>query len=216
MKIYIGPYVNWVGPYQIAEKILFWKDKYKDDSVHNFGKWLSEDKNGKDSLLTIICQWIYSKQKRKIKIRIDDYDSWNADVTLSPIILALLKSIKESKHGSAYIDDVDVPDELKSNKPIDEYGDDIKVHEKWTWVLDEMIWAFEQYTIDWEDQYCSGVQDYKFVPVNEEAPDNEKCFTVVDGPNNTYKVDYDGIKRHHERMVRGTTLFGKYFGSLWT
>ena len=32
MKVYIGPYTNWVGPYQIAEKILFWMDRYEDVS----------------------------------------------------------------------------------------------------------------------------------------------------------------------------------------
>ena len=26
MKVKIGPYKNWFGPYQLAEKILFWKD----------------------------------------------------------------------------------------------------------------------------------------------------------------------------------------------
>ena len=34
MKIYIGPYVNWVGPYQIAAKILFLAS---DETKHNFG-----------------------------------------------------------------------------------------------------------------------------------------------------------------------------------
>lgn len=49
MKVYIGPYKNWVGPYQIAEALCFWvkpvKDEYnfksKPDWVHNFGTWLS-------------------------------------------------------------------------------------------------------------------------------------------------------------------------------
>jgi hypothetical protein len=45
MKVYIGPYKNWFGPYQLAEKLCFWAkpvtDKYgiksKPDWVHNFG-----------------------------------------------------------------------------------------------------------------------------------------------------------------------------------
>ena len=41
MKVKIGPYKDFFGPYQIAEKILFWKNKYEDDSVHNLGVWLS-------------------------------------------------------------------------------------------------------------------------------------------------------------------------------
>ena len=27
MKVFIGKHVDWFGPYQLAEKILFWKDK---------------------------------------------------------------------------------------------------------------------------------------------------------------------------------------------
>ena len=49
MKVYIGPYKNWVGPYQIADALCFWakniEDEYgykrKPDWVHNFGTWLS-------------------------------------------------------------------------------------------------------------------------------------------------------------------------------
>ena len=50
MKVYIGPYKNWVGPYQIAEALCFWAKPVKDeynfkripDWLHNFGTWLSQ------------------------------------------------------------------------------------------------------------------------------------------------------------------------------
>ena len=78
MKIHIGPYKEWLGPYQIAEKILFFIPKQRDESgfprtadvVHNFGKWLSEDKNGKDSWLTNFLVWLDKKRNRKVKIQI--------------------------------------------------------------------------------------------------------------------------------------------------
>jgi len=49
MKVYIGPYKNWFGPYQLAETLCFWAKKEKDeygfertpDWVHNFGEWLA-------------------------------------------------------------------------------------------------------------------------------------------------------------------------------
>jgi hypothetical protein len=122
MKIDIGPYKNWVGPYQIAEKILFWIPKYDekncfeytkayDKYVHPFGEWLAEDKNGNDSWLTKFCQWIESKRKRKMKIRIDHYDTWSMDSTLATIILPMLKQLKATKHGSGYVELEDVPPE---------------------------------------------------------------------------------------------------------
>lgn len=49
MKILIGDYLNFLGPYQLAEKILFWLDKYEDDRVHDFGTWLATDKKGNDN-----------------------------------------------------------------------------------------------------------------------------------------------------------------------
>jgi hypothetical protein len=71
MKIYIGPYTNWVGPYQIAEMLCFWAKKVPDecgfprkpDWVHDFGTWLAEDRNGNDSWLTKLCQKIEDYKK---------------------------------------------------------------------------------------------------------------------------------------------------------
>jgi hypothetical protein len=35
------------------------------------------------------------------------------------------------------------------------------------------------------------------------------------GPNDTYKADYEGMKKVHDRMNNGFRLFGKYYRSLW-
>jgi len=186
MKVNIGPYRNWVGPYQIAEKILFWRNKDEDDSVHDLGTWLS------NTFLNDICQWVYSKQKRKVKVRIDEYDTWNMDHTLGLIILPMLKQMKANKHGSGYVDDLDVPEELRSTSaPTNKYDTDDNWHKRWEWVLDEMIWAFEQITSDHSDD--------RFF-------DHSKTFSGYDA---------EGHKAHNERIQRGTTFFGKYYQGLW-
>ena len=49
MKVKIGTYTKWVGPYQLAELLCFWAKpvedehgfKSKPDYVHNFGEWLA-------------------------------------------------------------------------------------------------------------------------------------------------------------------------------
>ena len=188
MKIDIGPYRSWIGPYQIAEKILFWRDGDEDDSVHKFGEWLS------NTFLNDICQWFYDKRKRKVKIRIDPYDTWSMDDTLALIILPMLKQLRAKKHGSGHVDDSDVPEELRSTSaPPKEYKHDIddNWHKRWDWVLDEMIWAFEQITDD----------------------SNDDAF--FDHSRTHVFYDAEGHKAHNERINRGTTFFGKYYRGLW-
>jgi hypothetical protein len=235
MKVYIGPYTNWVGPYQIAEILCFWaKDvpdeygyKRRPDWVHNFGKWLAEDKNGKDSWLTKLCQKIESYKKRKIKVRIDKYDTWSMDHTLAHIILPMLKQLRDTKHGSPMVELEDVPEELRMTGYENDYPQltlkfeeqenyekeswDI-THRRWEWVLNEMIFAFEHLVDDtWEEAYSSGNIDIKFVP----CEDNSNLSRMEDGPNHTYKCDYDGMRKVYDRMDNGFRLFGLYYRSLW-
>ena len=49
------------------------------------------------------------------------------------------------------VDPEDVPHIGKG--PLDDYGSDEFVHDRWDWVLDEMIWAFETINTDWEAQF---------------------------------------------------------------
>ena len=223
MKVKIGPYKDFIGPYQIAEKILFWKNKHEDDSVHNLGRWLSGDhhekdpnqwlgKNLKPSLLLRFCKWIDSKRKRTIEIHLDNYDNWNVNSTLSLIVVPMLKQLKETKHGAPWTDDADVPEHLRSTAAPakeNEWDTDENHFLRWDWIMDEMIWAFEQDTNEWEEKYYSGVIDM----LKQEVEGG--CFRLVDGPNHTFKVDEEGIKKHHERINNGRRLFAKYYDGLW-
>ena len=105
MKVSIGPYVNWIGPYQIADKIPFLSEETKE----NIGCWLSK------TWVNDLCNWYYSKIDRKIKVRIDHYDTWSMDNTLAHIILPMLKQLRDTKHGSQLVDDEDVPDVRKKD-----------------------------------------------------------------------------------------------------
>jgi len=78
-------------------------------------------------------------------LKVDDFDTWGIDYTLCPIILPLLKQLKTTKQGSPYVDVDDVPEELRPTEPsIDCGGADNTHHARWGWVMDEMIWAFEE------------------------------------------------------------------------
>lgn len=218
MKVKIGPYVDWIGPYQIAEMLMFWRNK-DDDRVFKFGSRLAENKDGSPTRLMKVCEKIYSFKKRKVVIKLDKYDTWNVDSTLSYIIIPLLKQLQQTKHGSPFVDDEDVPEYLRSTAvPNKDDGDvDDNHHLRWKWVLDEMIWAFEQHhpDNDWEKMYQKGTHDVKFIPCSFDEKGEPTLFTCQKGSNDTYECDYEGMKRHEERIVRGTTLFGKYYRCLW-
>ena len=204
MFVKIEPYVNWVGPYQIAEKILFWKDKYKDDSVYNFGEWLATTSKGEDSWLMKVCQWIHNKQKRKVEIRIDEYDSWNCDHTISLIALPLLKQLKEQKQGAPWVDDEDVPEELRSTsaKPKEnEYDIDEFHFARWEYVLDCILWSLEQHAnYDKEED--------KFFHWDETQQTSEGS-AMNDLGLGKCKIDKEGLEAYHARKQKGFVLFGK-------
>lgn len=203
MRVKIGKYLNWWGPYQIAN--LLQKVGVSEDRCHALGKQLS------NTWLMPVCEWIHSKRKRTVKVHIDRYDTWGMDSTLTPIILPMLKQLKATKHGSPYVDDVDVPDYLKSsNATVNNYGEDSNLHLRWNWVMDQMIWSFEQMSIDWEDQFHSGKIDLLF----EEFDDSEYG-KMKHGPNHTHTFDSVGHRAHSDRIDVGLRLFGKYFRALW-
>jgi hypothetical protein len=218
MKVVIGPYRSWIGPYQIAELLCWWVPKKlhegdiiarKPDWVHDFGHWLATDRKGEYSLLYRFCNWIESKKQRQIYVRIDRYDSWSADHTLALIAVPLLKQLQASKHGAPFVDDEDVPEGLNLRSyetdklPKSEGDTDGNHFRRWDWVLSEIIWALEQKTSDeGEGQFYS----HK----NAELKDDN-----FDSMLNNIEIDMEGLKAWQARKTRGYLLFGKYYENLW-
>ena len=241
MKVYIGPYKSWFGPYQLAEKILFWIPKEKDeygfprtaDRVHNFGEWLAHGsiapepevgemgKWGEDRHETWIyklLRWIDSKRQRKVQVRIDRWDTWSMDDTLALIILPMLKQLRENKHGAPYVKDEDVPEHLRSTEAPALTEEEKNVHapdenhfKRWDWVLNEMIFAFEN-TVDdsWEEQFTTGNYDYQSIK------QENGTYLMVHGPNHTAETDWEARKAYAQRIQNGFRLFGTYYSGLWT
>lgn len=221
MKVNIGKFTTWLGPFQLAEKILFWKDRHEDEVVHRFGHWLADNGMGGDSRLAKLCEWVNSKKKRKVSIKIDKWDTWNMDGTLALIILPMLKQLQATKHGAPFVDDEDVPLWVRSTSapPKENEWDIDKYHfERWEWVMNELIWTFEQLQpdYDWEDLYRSGEHDVSFQPSKELGENGKPVHHVmVEGPRHTYKFDTAGYQIHENRIKDGLRLFGKYYQGLW-
>ena len=237
MKVKIGPYVNWFGPYQLAEKLCFWAKEEKDefgfpkkpDWVHDFGEWLAHGSVEPDpkvgevrpfmgerpkTWLYKFLSWVHSKQERTIKVQIDPWDVWSMDHTLAYIILPMLKQLDERKHGAPYVDLDDVPKELHgkrlTKKQKDEGELDDKHFERWDYVIKEMIFAFESKLDDsWQQQFESGESDHQLLQLENGMSQ------MIDGPNHTKVYDWEGRKAYEARIQNGFRLFGKYFQNLW-
>jgi hypothetical protein len=197
--------------------LCFWAKPVKDefgiehepDWVHDFGTWLAENKDGSDSWITKTCNWIESKKKRKLKIHIDKYDVWGMDHTLALIILPMLQKLKTQKQGFGFIDDKDVPKDLRSTarggrKGLKHASDwDNYAEARYSWFLDELIWTFTQLADeeDGEAQFYDHSESLGITDINESI--------------RKLKVDRTGLEEHHKRINNGLRLFGKYFRTLW-
>ena len=237
MKVYLSkPRDHWISPYTMLDYAFGWTDWSKcsrDNSIES-----ALDKNRKyierpdwcekwsDRLEPVskAIMWIWDLVHPKIDyVKIDYWDTWSMDHTLSPIILPMLRQLKEVKHGSPLVDDEDVPDELKSTAAAPKENDwdtDSNHFKRWDWVMSEMIFAFECKVDDsWEDAFRSGDHDIKWIPVDKDGnqvPKGEhKYYEMGKGPKDTYQCDYEGLEAVEKRIQNGLRLFGKYFSALW-
>ena len=213
MKIYKSGYRNhWVSPYSIAEKLCFWREvDYEETWVQRLNTVLEPVCAGWMKLANLVYPQINY-------VKIDRWDTWSMDHTLADIVLPMLRQLKATKHGSPMVDDEDVPVHLQSagfkkskkRKPknagnpdihaVDMDNDDT-LHDRWDWVLNEEIWAFEQL-------------------VDEHAED--KFFNHTESKGLPWEADYvppgydaEGHRAWQARMDNGFRLFGKYYRCHW-
>jgi hypothetical protein len=145
------------------------------------------------------------------------------DYSLAQVILPLLRQLHDKNHGAPFVDDEDVPDDLKSTSAPpkeNEWDTDQNHFKRWHWVMEEMIFAFESKLDDsWKKKFQSGSFDKISVPIdhagNEVPKKQAKLFRWEDGLNHTYKCDYEGMKLVEDRIQNGFRLFGRYYQNLW-
>ena len=217
MKVKIGKYLNWVGPYQIVDKLFFWHEKYPGDNLAKRWDYRLHDKIGPwlaNTWVAPVCEWIHNKRKRTVKIKIHNYDVWNMSETLASIIIPMLKTLKEQKHGYPWSDHEDGPwyyrfQDYKGEHNWDEKGS--YSHGRWDWIMDEMIWTFEQiHDENSDDKYWleRGEIDWDAGEFDE-----NNCKPIIWKKES--RIDWDGLQKHHDAMKNGLRLFGKYYENLW-
>jgi len=207
MKVYLSPYRDhWISPYTILQRVCFWRVIPRDDDNESFEddpwieKWALR--------LAPVCEklrdfldWIHPPLRY---VKVDYHDTWSMDHTLAHIIVPMLKQLKATKHGSPMTDLEDTPEHLHPKVapgPHNNY-DDETVHDRWNWIMDEMIWAFEQKLKDDDD-----AQFYDHSGVQSGASLNQQI--------NQMKVNRAGLDAHNARKANGYRLFGKYYQGLW-
>ena len=228
MKVNISGYPNTWWTCQIHSKYMDKKYDYNwKESNTKFEKLLEK--------LESTIRWFYNNtinhvvkhRKRKISVRIDREDTWSMDHTLAYIILPMLKQLKATKHGSPYVEPEDVPEHMRLteretavfdhgsyDKTLNATDEEIeaasdKFHAQWIWVLDQMIWSFEQ-EIDEDGDYKNYYDPYEPGEIVEGNGFLNKEEQLKMGKFNTEKH-----KAFNERKQLGFTLFGKYYQSLW-
>ena len=133
-----------------------------------------------------VLNWLwFDRQKQKIKVRIDKYDTWSMDHTLAHVIHPMLVQLKATNNG--------YPSGL--------------TEKKWDDIMDEMIWAFEQKLRDnWEGDYY----EYRGRGPEESKDPDSLLFDLK-----LVWEDPKGRAAHQKRMTAGFKLFGKYYENLW-
>ena len=221
MRVWTSKYRNhWISPYTILKRVCFWENDdgvfYDHDVAYKpvYGKWVKF----LDPICTAWQKFLDIVHPRWSYIKIDSWDTWSMDHTLADVVLPMLKQLKATKHGSPFVDDEDVPVHLQSEqykkgrkrtkKAVEPYAhavdmgdDDTTLHDRWDWVLGEMIWAFEQKVDDnSEDKFWDHSKDHG-MPWD---PDYVRP-----------TCDWEGLRAHQARKTNGFRLFGKYFEALW-
>lgn len=222
MKVLLSNYRNhWVSPYDILKTVCFWEKNedvfynLEDKPNHPYEKWVDR----LEPLCRAYQKFLDFVHPRIEYVEIDYWDTWSMDHTLAHIILPMLKQLKEMKHGAPWVDNEDVPFELRSYsvpKTWEEYDTDPFHFERWEYVLGEMIFAFSRKNDDsWQDEYRSGEFDTHSVPCEWNEEGKPTMYKMEYGPNHTYKCDYEGMKLVENRIQNGFRLFGKYYQNLW-
>jgi len=131
MKVHIGPYIKYWNFYSLVERVAsaVTKGNINDDKLYDF----TSNVEDKFPIITKFFEWVDSKRTRKVEIRIDNYDTWNADHTAALILVPLLTEFRKNLHSyPTNIDESDLPEFMLYHDKLDQ----------WRYILDRMIEAF--------------------------------------------------------------------------
>lgn len=143
-----------------------------------------------------------TKTPRKIKIRLDEWDTFSAYTDLALIIHPLLLKIKEAKSG--------VPMWcLREVGAGPNYSDEELERARVVWhnTLDQMIWSFYELSAD-ETNEPSSPGDLKW--------DEDGIGSRVNWTPEEVAKWREEFSAYQEKLKKGLILFGEHYQCLWT
>lgn len=154
---------------------------------------------------------------RKNVVEIDDYDVWSANWLLAEIAHPLLVKLKEKKQGAPFVEDEDVPEELRSTSCApkeNEWDTDDNHFKRWDWALDEMIFAMQEIANDKENEppYHTKTGTMEFGEIDKSTGVGPINFVGWESTPESVATN----KAYHDRVQNGCRLFGLHFQNLWS
>ena len=149
-------------------------------------------------------------QDQEIEVIVHKYDTYNADWTIATMVLPLLKKVKENKQGAPLVEDMHVPEHLRSTSAPpkeNEWDTDANHFKRWDYALDEMLFAMQEIASNYENE----PEVFVWPKENEHLPLTEQVRLSIKIPGAE-----EAFKAYHARVQNGCVLFGTYFQSLWT
>lgn len=147
---------------------------------------------------------------KKCDVQVEYSDDWNADWTIATMVLPLLKKVKENKQVAPFVEDMHVPEHLRSTSAPpkeNEWDTDANYFKRWYYVLDEMLFAMQEIANHYENE----PEVFVWPEENEHLPLMEQMRLSIKIPGAE-----ESFKAYHSRIQNGCVLFGTYFRSLWT
>lgn len=150
-------------------------------------------------------------QVRKNHVVCSERDAWNADWTIAQMVLPLLLQVKKDKQGAPFVDDVYVPEELRSTSCApkeNKWDTDDNWFKRYQYVLDEIIFAMQEVANNYENEpeMFEKVREIDPKTMTGELDTGLEIIPHMEALNKAY----------HARIQNGLMLFGVFFTSLWT
>lgn len=146
-----------------------------------------------------------SKAPRIERVEIHPWDTYSAYHTLALIIYPMLVGYRKDvdEKGvvpSDFFQAVDVSDKTEEEAKALHDKMYAEALEKWLFVLDKMIWAFNEIRNDYEGEEA-------FFSIDETKAEDDL--------QNRYDLDQNGLNDYYEKIDEGLHLFARHYRSLW-
>lgn len=191
MKAKISDFKYFFGVHELTELLkYFGVPERTREKVFN---WIINNTQLSD-YLNKFHEWRTRDGVQRVKIKIHNYDTCNADVTLAYLIIPILMKLRDTTHSFP-------PD------------DEIRSVEDWKEVLNKIISSMEHIiNNDWEDQYTIVQPE---IDMDNDEEYDEKTQSRPLKWKTEGKYDWEGLKKHNAEIQEGCELLGKHFRNLW-